>query len=583
MFHLLKKHAAAEEGKGPETVVGVQHTPGDRLDSNPVVSVALCILVFIILQWMGSYSPHWGKSVWHHVSEAFLLFSVTLALMPMYWLCAGSQRKKNKTFVVTWGTVLVQLLFFGLIRHVTADITSDIGNELLYLPYMMAPLIVTVLLGPLLGMFATICICMLGGFFVLPEQYMPEKQVQFWILSSLSGMLTVLLTHNLRNRAQLLRAGFFVGLLIMVLSCIMGVVNLQAWDSDLVGVLLCVAVSFGISMLTSVLISGVLPIIEGVFKIITPISWLEMADMNRPLMKRLQMEAPGTFHHCLMVAQLAEAAAEAIGANPIECRVAAYYHDIGKVQNPLYFIENIMDGPNPHDELTPSMSARIIIDHVSDGVEMARANNLPRPLVDAIEQHHGTSLAYFFYRKALQYRDEILSRVESGLASPDDVPEVVESNFRYKGPNPQSKETGIISLADIVESATRSMGRVSCEEMQKKVDELLKQRVVDGHLDDSGLTFGDLKKIRNSFIQTLKSIHHNRIAYPSPAHSPEAKIEKNAEASEQENSGKQEGKAQDGKSSPGIMELPDDASGGKNAGKPEEENPEGEEKDETAS
>ena len=315
MFHLLKKHAAAEEGKGPETVVGVQHTPGDRLDSNPVVSVALCILVFIILQWMGSYSPHWGKSVWHHVSEAFLLFSVTLALMPMYWLCAGSQRKKNKTFVVTWGTVLVQLLFFGLIRHVTADITSDIGNELLYLPYMMAPLIVTVLLGPLLGMFATICICMLGGFFVLPEQYMPEKQVQFWILSSLSGMLTVLLTHNLRNRAQLLRAGFFVGLLIMVLSCIMGVVNLQAWDSDLVGVLLCVAVSFGISMLTSVLISGVLPIIEGVFKIITPISWLEMADMNRPLMKRLQMEAPGTFHHCLMVAQLAEAAAEAIGAN----------------------------------------------------------------------------------------------------------------------------------------------------------------------------------------------------------------------------------------------------------------------------
>ena len=347
MFHLLKKNAAAEEGKGPETVAGVQHTPGDRLDSNPVVSVALCVLVFIILQWMGSYSPHWGRSLWHHVSEAFLLFSVTLALMPMYWLCAGSQRKKNKTFVVTWGTVLVQLLFFGLIRHVTSGITSDIGNELLYLPYMMAPLIVTVLLGPLLGMFATISICMLGGFFILPEQYMPEKQVQFWILSSLSGMLTVLLTHNLRNRAQLLRAGFFVGLLIMVLSCIMGVVNLQAWDSDLVGVLVCVAVSFGISMLTSVLISGVLPIIEGVFKIITPISWLEMADMNRPLMKRLQMEAPGTFHHCLMVAQLAEAAAEAIGANPIECRVAAYYHDIGKVQNPLYFIENIMDGPNP--------------------------------------------------------------------------------------------------------------------------------------------------------------------------------------------------------------------------------------------
>lgn len=559
MFHFLKKHAAAaaKESASPEGAASVSRSAGDRLDSSLAVSVGLCVLVFIVLQWMGSYSPHWGKSIWHHVSEAFLLFSVTLALMPMYWLCAGSLRRKNKTFVVTWGAVLVQLLFFGLIRHVTADITSDIGNELLYLPYMMAPLVVTVLLGPLLGMFATISICMLGGFFILPEQYTPEKQVQFWILSSLSGMLTVLLTHNLRNRAQLLRAGFFVGLLVMVLCCIMGVINLQAWDYNLTGVLVCLAVAFGVSMLTSVLISGVLPIIEGAFKIITPISWLEMADMNRPLMKRLQMEAPGTFHHCLMVAQLAEAAAEAIGANPIECRVEAYYHDIGKMQNPLYFIENIMDGPNPHDELTPSMSARIIIDHVQDGVALARENNLPRPLVDVIEQHHGTSLAYFFYRKALQYRDEILSRVESGLASPDDVPEVVESNFRYKGPNPQSKETGIVSLADIVESATRSMGKISCEEMQKRVDELLKQRVVDGHLDDCGLTFGDLKKIRNSFIKTLKSIHHNRIAYPS--HNPEAKIEKNAfsDVSVREKEEKAVKKEGEGKAVPEIMELPD--------------------------
>lgn len=148
---------------------------------------------------------------------------------------------------------------------------------------MMAPLVVTVLLGPLLGMFATISICMLGGFFILPEQYAPEKQVQFWILSSLSGMLTVLLTHNLRNRAQLLRAGFFVGLLVMVLCCIMGVINLQAWDYNLTGVLVCLAVAFGVSMLTSVLISGVLPIIEGAFKIITPISWLEMAGYEPAL------------------------------------------------------------------------------------------------------------------------------------------------------------------------------------------------------------------------------------------------------------------------------------------------------------
>lgn len=511
MLSFLKKQVGKTHGNKQEAAFSASpHSVVDRLDSNPVVSGILCVLVFAILQWMAICSHHVGRSVWHHMSEAFLLFSFTLALLPMYWLCAGTLRRKNKAFVVTWGIILLQLLLCGLIRNMLSNISSDIGNELLYFPYIMAPLIVTVLLGPLLGMFSTIALCMLGSFFILPEQ-----QVQFWILSSLSGMLAVLLTHNLRNRAQLLRAGFFVGLLIMVLCCIMGVINLWTWDSDLTGIILCLGGAFGISMFTSVLISGVLPIIEGFFKIITPISWLEMADMNRPLMKRLQMEAPGTFHHCLMVAQLAEAAAEAIGANPIECRVAAYYHDIGKIQNPLYFVENIMDSPNPHDELTPSMSARIILDHVTDGVELAKAHNLPRPLVDVIEQHHGTSLAYFFYRKALQYRDEILSKVDKGLASPDDVPEVVESNFRYKGPNPQNREIGIVSLADIVESATRSMGKISPEEMQKKVDELMKQRVVDGHLDDSGLTFGDLKKIRNSFIQTLKSVHHNRIAYPS--------------------------------------------------------------------
>ena len=136
MFHFLKKHAAAavKDGKTVEEASSAPRSPGDRLDSNVAVSAGLCILVFIILQWMGSYSPHWGKSLWHNVSEAFLLFSVTLALMPMYWLCAGALRKKNKTLVVTWGAILLQLLFFGLIRHVTANITSDIGNELLYLP-----------------------------------------------------------------------------------------------------------------------------------------------------------------------------------------------------------------------------------------------------------------------------------------------------------------------------------------------------------------------------------------------------------------------------------------------------------------
>ncbi|MFR4223281.1 MAG: HDIG domain-containing metalloprotein [Akkermansia sp.] len=189
--------------------------------------------------------------------------------------------------------------------------------------------------------------------------------------------------------------------------------------------------------------------------------------MNRPLMKRLQMEAPGTFHHCLMASpSWRRQRRKPLGPIPIECRVEAYYHDIGKMQNPLYFIENNMDGPNPHDG-ADAQHERPYHHRPRSGRGGIVENNLPRPLVDVIEQHHGTSLAYFFYRKALQYRDEILSRVESGLASPDDVPEVVESNFRYKGPNPQSKETGIVSLADIVESATRSMGKIPVRKCRK--------------------------------------------------------------------------------------------------------------------
>lgn len=517
MVRFFKRNGSSvESGTTDEDGSSVPQSSWERLNSSMFVLGALALLVMGLLFWIVCTGPQWVLAgTGSNISISFRLFFSVLALAPMYWLCAGKQFRNNRVFVLTWGAILLQMLFFSTISNMMVGCPSC--KELIYMPYLLAPLVVTVLQGSLLGFFVTIATTVLGSFFLLPDD-LSVKHGQFILLNMLSGMLTVLVANNLRSRAQVLRAGLFVGILVLGMCCIMSPIEVvDEWDVNTTNVLIQMSSAFGISMMTAVLVGGFLPILEGLFKVITPISWLELGDMNRPLMKRLQMDAPGTFHHSLLVAQLAEAAAEAVGANPVQCRISAYYHDIGKVENPSYFIENIMDGNNPHDTLSPGMSARKIIDHVTHGVELAKSENLPRPLVDVIEQHHGTSLASFFYYKALKQREELLKsgEGEDETATMDDLPEVLEENFRYKGPNPQSREIGIVSLADIVESATRSMGKMTMDEMQARVSDLMRQRVVEGHLDDSGLSLGDLKLIRESFVKTLKSIHHNRITYPA--------------------------------------------------------------------
>ncbi len=495
------------------------------LDNSRTVKVALWCLVFILFEWLSSHGHAWREA---QGSTMLITFGVIVALLPMYWICAGQSTIKNKVFVVTWGGVFIQLGISYLIFHILDAMPNfTYLQPLCCLPYILAPLLVTALLGPLLGMFSVVAVSMLGCPLISADAL-----EEYWVMSMLSGMLTVLIMNNLRSRSQILRAGFLVGALVLVTSLAFGLIPLtDSYETPhIIG--WNVAMAVGVSIVLSVLLGGIFPVIEGIFNILTPISWLEMADMNRPLMKRLQMEAPGTFHHCLMVAQLAEAAAEAIGANPVECRVAAYYHDIGKIKNPQYFIENVRDSENVHDSLTPSMSARIIIGHVSDGLELAKSYNLPQLIIDAIQQHHGQSLAYVFYRKAMDYRKSVLEKVEQGLATMDDVPEVVESNFRYPGPRPQSKEVGIVSLADVVESATRSLGNTTLEDMAKMVDSVIKKRVVEGHLDDCELTLHDVKRIQESFLNSLKNIHHQRIAYPKDEEEAKPKPEVSPTASQ---------------------------------------------------
>jgi cyclic-di-AMP phosphodiesterase PgpH len=250
---------------------------------------------------------------------------------------------------------------------------------------------------------------------------------------------------------------------------------------------------------------GILPFIEKSFRITTSMTLLELADASQPLLRRLSLEAPGTYNHSLQVATLAEEAAEAIGVNSLLCRVASYYHDIGKINKAEYFIENQSGGFNRHINLSPSVSLLIIIGHVKDGIELAREYNLPTSVFPFIQQHHGTTLVEFFYDQACRQQE---------LKQPDQ-PAISEMQYRYPGPKPKSKEIAVVMLADAVESATRAMSDPSAGRIEALVHELAMKRMLDGQFDDCDLTMRDLERMERSMVKTLLGIYHGRIAYPS--------------------------------------------------------------------
>jgi len=249
--------------------------------------------------------------------------------------------------------------------------------------------------------------------------------------------------------------------------------------------------------------------LERIFDITTDLTLLELSDTNRPLLKELSLRAPGSFNHTLQVANLAEAAADRVGAHTLLTRVGALYHDIGKMKKPEYFVENQRTMSNPHDELKPRMSALIIASHVKEGLEMGQEDGLPEQVLKFIPMHHGTARIEYFYRKAL-------SRVEDTDRS------VSESEFRYPGPKPDSKETGILMLADSVEAASRSLDEPSPRRLENLIDLLFSERIDDGQLDNTDLTFRDLRRIKDTFLKMLLGIYHVRIKYPDQEEESEA-------------------------------------------------------------
>lgn len=439
-----------------------------------------------------------------------LICIIISAISICYYHIRHSASVRNGKVVLLFGGVLVHLILLRASFYFIYTNGWDEDYRLILVPLTFAPMVHSVLLGRHAGLFSALMAGLLGCMLIPVEHIFA-----FLVISLGAGGVAVALTRNVRRRSDLLRAGVYVGAVTLLLALAFNTIQLQVFtDSQnfpVEGGKLAIALLGGI--ITGMVVSGLLPILESIFSITTNISWLELSDLNHKLLRKLQLEAPGTYHHSMIVATLSESAAEKIGANAAMCRVCSYFHDIGKINKPNYFIENQGD-INPHDDLTPTMSTIIIIAHVKDGVDMAIKNKLNPKIIDVIREHHGTSVMRYFYHKALKQREEAEIKVEQGLENKDDLPEVDIKSYRYPGPGPSSRESGIISLADIVESASRSLKKPTPQRINKLVNELVMERVVAGQMDDSGLTMGEIKTICASFTTTLSSMMHTRIDYP---------------------------------------------------------------------
>lgn len=356
-------------------------------------------------------------------------------------------------------------------------------------PYTFLPMLLTILvkkrIGQTLALFSAIFISIITGF-----------HVQVLIILMLTSVLSIIFINKVEERNDIIKSSFYIGIVSFLLALAMGFLLSNAVTDTFRNSLL---VASGV-LISGILVIGFLPIIENTFNVVTEIKLLELANPNSPLLKRLQMEAPGTYHHSIMVGNLAESAAEELHANGILLRVAAYYHDIGKLSRPQFFKENQIGSKNPHDEITPNLSTLIIINHVKIGLEMAEKAKLPEEIKDLIAQHHGTTLVKYFYLT-----------MKNNAEDPDSIK---EEDFRYPGPKPKTREAGIMMLADSVEAAVRSISDPTAGKVEAMVYKIFKDKLEDGQLDECDITFSDVSRIRKNFLKTLGSIYHERIEYP---------------------------------------------------------------------
>lgn len=317
------------------------------------------------------------------------------------------------------------------------------------------------------------------------------------VLSILSVVLGSTALKKVQQRNDIIYSTIYITVILAILTLAIGMISSNNSRENIIQTGYIIIGVF----LSGILAVGLLPFFESIFDVVTNIKLLELSNPNQPLMKKLLMDAPGTYHHSMMVANLAEAATEAVGGNPVIARVGAYYHDIGKTKRPYFFGENQIGRENPHDKITPNLSALIILSHTKDGIEMAKEHNIPQVIQDIIVQHHGTTLVKYFYYK-----------LKNSSENPEDVK---EEDFRYTGSIPSTKEAGILMLADSVEAAVRSIPEPNKTKIEQMVNNIINDKISSNQLIDCDLTLKDIEVIRQSFLKTLDGIYHHRIEYPT--------------------------------------------------------------------
>lgn len=400
--------------------------------------------------------------------------------------------EKKQSYVLIFGIVFVGAILVMKLISLVAGLDQ---YDLSYLfPAAMAPMLIRVMINERFGLLMAIILAACGSI-VFHDGISGTIDVEIALYILFSGLAGIIFLSDKNERFNLLRAGMVVSVVnVLLIFFLQFIGSGQMTNMEYVYFIINGAVS---GILSAVLTMGILPFLEAGFGILSTMRLIELSNPNHPLLKKILIEAPGTYHHSVMVANLAELACEAIGANGLLARVGAYYHDIGKTKRPHFFIENQMKMENPHNKLEPATSKDIIIAHVTDGVAELKKHKMPKEIVDIAEQHHGTTLLKFFYYKAVEIFDD-----------------VEEADYRYPGPKPQFIEAAVISLADCVEAAVRSLNQPTPEAIKSLVDSIVQDRLLDGQLNECDITMKQLEIIKKTFCETLGGIFHSRIEYP---------------------------------------------------------------------
>ncbi|OGU36386.1 MAG: hydrolase [Ignavibacteria bacterium GWB2_35_6b] len=430
----------------------------------------------------GEETGFWGRFAQNLGKFLHIIAILTLFVIYIYLFRKNIYNDNIKILLIA-----IVILFVNAIAFLVFRIDTNMPVELLvFVP--VASMLITIIFDSRMGFYATIVVALIVG-------ALRGNDYVFAVMNIVAGGLGAYTVRDIKNRNQIFRSFFYILIGYIISITAFGLESFESFDE------LIIQAGFAAvnALFSAVLTYGLIIFFERIFKITTDLTLLELSDFNTPLLKTLAQTAPGSFTHSMTIGSMVENAATEIGANPILARVGAYYHDIGKTLEPDIFVENQLDNKNIHEELSPEKSAEIIINHVKQGIGLAKEHKLPKEIIDFIPMHHGTMFVSYFYEKAKEKYGEENVNID---------------DYRYPGPKPNTKETALIMLADACESTVRSMTDPEVNKIENVINNLFKIRINDGQLDNSPITLRDLKKIKETFLKTLLVQHHKRIRYP---------------------------------------------------------------------